>query len=172
VIRAILLILGWLMAAFVLWLLLVALEVYWNLYNWQPKLDWRALGLGFAMCLVLAGIWMLAHATRQHAARGVSLVVCFALLALAAYVFPPEPLTVGLFARERSSPLWYRVARLAVLVLPTLFWIMNRLRQNNTACQPGASLNLAQAPAEHPIGRGQGDRGDNQERPEEMKKHS
>jgi|SRR5947207_42658 len=131
--------LGWLVAALALWVLLVVLELYWNFIDWQPKLDSRALGLGFGICSVLAGVWWLACTNRSHTTRGASLVICLALLVLAIYVFPPEPLTSGLFARQRSSPLWYRAGRFAVLVLPTLFWVLASIRHNNTACKPDAS---------------------------------
>ena len=53
IIRAFLLLLGWLVAAFALWVLLVGLELYWNLYTWQPKLDSRALGLGLGVGLAV-----------------------------------------------------------------------------------------------------------------------
>jgi len=123
-VQASLLILGWVIAALSLWALLVVLEVYWNLYDWQPKLDSAALGIALAVCLALAGMFVLASARRQHAARGVSLMVCLALLSLAIYVLPAEPLTSGLFARERPSPAWYRVARFFALASPALFWVL------------------------------------------------
>ena len=102
--RAILLILGWLVASLALWVLLVVLEIHWNLYNWEPKVDSFALGLGFGVASALACMWLLACANRQPMPRGASLVMCLALLILGVYVFPPEPLNQGLFARERTSP--------------------------------------------------------------------
>ena len=64
--------------------------------------------------------------------------MCLALLILGFYVLPSEPLNQGLFARERPSPLWYRGARLGVLALPALFWVLAMFRQNNTTGHPGA----------------------------------
>lgn len=128
-IRAFLLVLGWLAAAFCLWALLVVLEVYWNLYNWQPEFDLSALGAALGVCLALVSLLLLARAGGRGAVRGVALVVCLTLLVLAVYVAPPEPLTSGLFARERSSPNWYRVSRFCVLALPTVFWFFGRLRR-------------------------------------------
>jgi hypothetical protein len=125
-VRPFLLVLGWLAAALCLWALLVVLEVYWNLYDWQPELDARSLGVGLGVCVALAGMLLLARARGQRAARGVSLAICLALLGLAVYVFAPEPLTAGLFARERSSPAWYRASRFFVLAAPTLFWVLGR----------------------------------------------
>jgi hypothetical protein len=131
--RVILLVLCWLVAAFALWVLLVSLEVYWNLYDWQPKVDAIALGLGLAIFSTIACIWLLTRASRRLAARGTSLLICLALLILGVYVLPPEPKGSGLFARERTSPFWYRGGRLAVLALPALFWVLSTFRQNNTA---------------------------------------
>ena len=138
--RAILLILGWLVACLALWVLLVVLEIRWNLFDWQPKVDSLALGFGFGVSLVVACMWLLACASRKLAARGVSLVMCLALLVLGVYVLPAEPLSQGLFSRERVSPLWYRGGRLALLALPALFWRLAIFRQNNTAGQPDALL--------------------------------
>ncbi len=140
-VRASLLILGWVIAALSLWALLVVLEVYWNLYDWQPKLDSRALGMALGVCVALAGMLLLACVRRQHAARGVSLVVCLALLGLAVYVFPREPLTSGLFARERSSPAWYRLGRFLALASPTLFWVFGVLRRDGSSGQSTAAPN-------------------------------
>ena len=129
----ILLVLGWLVAAIALWVLLVSLEIYWNLYDWQPKVDSIALGLGLVIFSTIACMWLLTRASRRLAARGASLVMCLALLILGGYVLPPEPKDSGLFARERTSPFWYRGGRLAVLALPALFWVLAMFRQNNAA---------------------------------------
>jgi len=140
-IRAVLLILGWLVAALSLWALLVVLEVYWNLYDWQPILDLRSVGLGFGICLAVAGMLLLALAPRQHAACIVSLIICFALLALAVYVLPPEPTTSGLFARERPSPAWYRFGRFVLLAAPMMCWVIGLLRRDEKPSElpvPGA----------------------------------
>jgi hypothetical protein len=127
--RAILLSLGWLLAAAGLYAALVTLELYWNLYDWQPKLDLVALGLILGMFAVLAAIRLLARAGCDRFSRGVSLAICLALLALAVYVVPPEPLTQGLFGREAPSPLWYRAGRFVVLALPSAFWGLGFMRR-------------------------------------------
>jgi hypothetical protein len=127
--RAILLSPGWLLAAAGLYAALVMLELYWNLYDWQPKLDLEALGLIFGMLALLAAIRLLARASGNRFSRGSSLVICLALLALAVYVFPPEPRSSGLFAREAPSLFWYRAARFAVLALPSAFWSRGVLRR-------------------------------------------
>ena len=137
--RVILLSIGWFVAALGLYVALVILELYWNLYDWQPKLDSRALGLIIAVGSILVEIRFLARANSHRIGQGVSLVLCLALLALAVYVFPREPLTQGVFAREQSSPLWYRVGRLVALALPGVFWVLGLLAQRRLAAQSAAS---------------------------------
>jgi uncharacterized membrane protein len=126
--RAILLTLGWLLATAGLYVALVMLELYWNLYEWEPRLDLRALGLFCGMVAVLATIRVLARAEGNRFSQGVSLAICLALLALGVYVFPAEPITHGMFAREMPSPLWYRAGRFVLLALPCLFWGLGMLR--------------------------------------------
>jgi hypothetical protein len=125
--RAILLSAGWLLAGVGLYMALVILELYWNLYNWQPIVDLRASGLILGVLALLAVIRWLARTTCDRVSQGLSLLICLALLAVAVYVFPPEPPTQGLFAREAPSPLWYRAARLVLLGLPSLFWALGLL---------------------------------------------
>lgn len=60
---ATLLTIGWLVAASGLYVALVMLELYWELYDWQPKLDLDALGLIIWICSVLVAIRFLARAT-------------------------------------------------------------------------------------------------------------
>ncbi len=110
------------MSAAVLYVALVALELYWNLYDWQPKLDLIASGLVLGILAILAAIRLLARAGCDHFSRGVSLAICLALLALAVYVVPAEPLTQGLFGQEAPSPTWYRAGRFVMLALPSVFW--------------------------------------------------
>ena len=133
--RAILLTLGWLLAAAGLYVALVMLELYWNLYDWQPRLDLRALGLFCGMVTVLVAIRFLARADGNRLSRGVSLVICLALLALGVYVFPAEPITHGMFARETPSPLWYRAGRFVLLALPSVFWGLGLLRWRKQAAE-------------------------------------
>jgi hypothetical protein len=127
--RAILLTLGWLLAATGLYVALVMLELYWNLTDWQPKLDSNASGLMTGILALLAAIGFLARASGDRFSQGLSLAICLALLALAVYVVPPEPMTQGLFARESPSPLWYRAARFVALALPSVFWGLGLLRR-------------------------------------------
>ncbi len=122
--RAFVITLGWLIASTGLYLAVLGLELYWNLYDWQPRVDWKAIGLVIVMLGILLAIRMLARASRDRFSRSVALVECLVLLSLAIYVFPAEPLTQGLFARTTASPFWYRAARLSVMGLPTILWAL------------------------------------------------
>ncbi len=127
--RSVLLAVAWIAAALGLYIALVVLELYWNLYDWQPVMDLKALGLVCGAGSVLVAMAFLAR-TRCHApVRWFSFVICLALLALGLYVLPREPTTQGLFAREHPSPAWYREARLILLVAPSLLWGAGFLRR-------------------------------------------
>lgn len=122
--RTIAIVVGWLIAAAVLYLLLVALEVYWNLYTWEPRANLVGAGLVIGALLVIASIWFLARATQDRISRCISLCICCALLVLAVYLLPAEPFTTGLFARDLASPLWYRAGRFLLLAAPAAFWVL------------------------------------------------
>ncbi|HWW02413.1 MAG TPA: hypothetical protein VNZ64_22130 [Candidatus Acidoferrum sp.] len=136
--RAILVTLGWVAAAAALYVTLVSFELYWNLFDWQPRMDRNAFGLVFGVCAVLVAIRFLARAASDRMSLGVSLVLCLGLLVLAIYVLPSEPLTQGLFARKQPSPLWYRVGRLVVLALPGSLWARAVLSRRKAGLQPGS----------------------------------
>jgi hypothetical protein len=133
--RTILLARGWLAAAAGLYVALVMLEFDWNLYDWQPRLDLKASGLIFGTLAAFAAMWCLARVSCNRFSRGVSLAACLALLALAVYVLPSEPMTQGLFAREAASPLWYRAARFVLLALSSVFWVLGLLRRRQRPAQ-------------------------------------
>jgi hypothetical protein len=120
--RTLLLSTGWLAAVLALYVGLVWLECYWNLYDWLPRLDLQATALVGGVIATLAVIRLLTRATHDRFTRALSLVFCLALLALAVYVSPAEPRTGGVFARESASPVWYRGGRFVALALPGVFW--------------------------------------------------
>lgn len=117
----------WVLAEGGLYVSLVVLEVYWNLFDWQPRLDLPALGIIVWMGIMLAALWFLATTNGDRITSGVSLLLCAALVALAIYVVAPEPLKPGLLGRDAASPLWYRAGRVAILILPAVFWLAGRL---------------------------------------------
>jgi hypothetical protein len=137
--RTILIVLGWVITAAALYLLLVGLELYWNLYTWQPRPDLLGSGLLLGAVLAVAAAWFFARASRDRISRGVSLVICCALLALAVYLLPPEPFTEGLFSRELPSPLWYRASRSLLLAAPAAFWILTLRTSRANFAQTGTA---------------------------------
>jgi hypothetical protein len=116
------LIAAWLVALVGHYVVLVALEFHWNLFDWLPRFDLASMGLVVALLTFLAGTWHLARVSQNRVTRIVSLVGCVALLGLGIYVFPAEPKLQGLFSRQLASPVWYRGGRLLVTSCPILFW--------------------------------------------------
>ena len=137
--RAILLTLVWVVASVALYAAFVALEFDWNVWDWQPNLDLFDWGLLVAMFAFVLLMRLLATACPDRMSRGTSLVFCLALFVLGCYVLAPEPLTQGLFARERSSPFWYRFGRLVVLALPTVVWVRGWLVRKTHGAIPTTS---------------------------------
>ena len=125
-VRRVLLIFFWVLAVAGLYAALVVLEVYWNLFDWQPRLDLAAFGIMVWMGMMLAALWCLCRASTDRVIGGVALLLCAALVALAIYVFAPEPVKPGLLGRDTASPLWYRTGRLVILTLPAVFWLLCR----------------------------------------------
>ena len=144
--RTILLTLAWVVASLGLYAALVALEFYWNVWDWQPNLDPIAWGLLVAVFGFVFAMRLLASATRDRMSQAVSLLLCAALLALGFYVLAPEPLTQGLFARERSSPFWYRFGRLVVLALPTVVWARGWVLRKAHNARAAASADARSSP--------------------------
>lgn len=133
--RALLLMVGWLLAVVGLYAAVVILELYWNFFDWQPKLNLKTWSSLVGIFCAVAAIRYLALATHDRISRGVSLVLCQSLLALGIYVCPVEPITKGLFAREKPSPLWYRAGRVVVLAVPSAFWMFALQRQRKAGAQ-------------------------------------
>ena len=134
------LIVGWSFCFGSLYLALLALELYWNFFDWFPRLDLKGSGLAVAVLAALAGTYRLARISIDRVTRIFSLMGCLALFVLGAYVLPAEPKTQGLLARQSPSPLWYRGARFVVLSCPSLFWMGTRPRSRiRERAQPGFS---------------------------------
>jgi hypothetical protein len=125
--------------------LLVILELYWNLFDWQPRIDSKAMGLVAGLCSAVIAMFLLSQINQGRLSQFVSLLLCLALLALAVYVFPAEPITQGMFGRREASPLWYRAARFVVMVLPLSFWVRGFLRRRKLDSTRAAELNRGKA---------------------------
>jgi len=118
IIRAIMLIIGWLAASWALAYSVVLWEFNWNFLfgfspNWNLELIWEMLGI----LVALTTFWFLAKASRDKASRAGSLLVyvLFAGLVLLALREPPK----GGFG---PSPIWFRGALSLVLCVPGAFW--------------------------------------------------
>jgi len=120
--KGLVLIIFWFFAVAGLWAEFVLLEVHWNLFDWNPRVDFQGLAIVLALCVTLAVILLLCRGTNLPAGRRISFLLCAALVGLGIYVSGPEPKTESLFSREQSSPFWYRGCRLAVLFLPLILW--------------------------------------------------
>ncbi len=126
--RSFLLVLGWVAVVGWIYLVLLGLELDWNLVDWSPRADWRTGVLLLGGTAGLFATWFLSGAAHNRVVRALCFLAPLALLGLGIYVLPPEPLTHGLFARSSASPLWYRGGRLLITALPALFWTV-RLRR-------------------------------------------
>ena len=130
--RAALVAFGWLFAAATLYLVLLLLELYWNLFQWDPKWDARTVGMLGLVSGVVVLTAFLARGSQHPFTRVLSGLLSAALLSLGFYVLPAEALTEGLFARTAPSPFWYRGTRCVVMGLPLLFWLL-AFRRSNTS---------------------------------------
>ncbi len=142
VVKAGLLILGWLAAGLTLWYCSLGLCFHWNFWNWEPTWD-----MGAAICLsgigiALTSIWFLAGASRDVASRTGSLLICVACLIfaiiLAIYEFPKEQVGNGFFGRSRPSPLWFRGSMVLLWCIPMLMWFWSLKRSRRAAVKPSA----------------------------------
>jgi hypothetical protein len=126
--KAILLSVGWLLAAGSLYAGVLVLECYWNFANWRPRWDWESCSMLVWNAAALLGIHKLAQTSQHPLTRGVGLVLSLMLLSLGAWVLPAEPLSQGWLGREASSPFWYRSARSIIMALPLAFWGLAQFR--------------------------------------------
>ena len=126
--RTMLLIVGWILVLGANYFVFLALELYWNWFDWVPRFDLKSLGLLIGLLCVLVATWELARVPIHRVARIASFMGCLALFIIGAYVLPEEPKTAGLFSRESPSPLWYRGGRFMVMSCPSLLWAASVVR--------------------------------------------
>jgi hypothetical protein len=121
--RSIMVTIGWLTAAGVFAAAMMILEINWNLFDWNPRLDLIALACGFGILGALAAIWLLARSIRDKSGQVISFVLCVLLVGLAIHLFPAEFASEAFLERKRPSPLWFRGARVLLMSLPSAFWL-------------------------------------------------
>jgi hypothetical protein len=119
ILRAIMLVIGWLAASYALAYSVALWEFNWNFLfgfsiQWNLDFIWDMLGI----LVALTAFWFLAKASRDKASRAGSLLVCVLFAGRALMVLCPEPLKEGF----GPSPIWFRGALSLVLCVPGAFW--------------------------------------------------
>jgi hypothetical protein len=130
--RKILITLGWCISTLTLYLLLLGLDVAWNLLNWRPTLDALAVALIGGAAAGLGAMVFLGRISRDCWTATVGWIASLALMGAGVYAVRIEQLSPGLLGRDDPSPAWYRVGRLVVMSLPVLVglwgWLSSRRR--------------------------------------------
>jgi hypothetical protein len=123
IIRAIMLVIGWLAASCALAYSVALWELDWNFFWFSPKWD---LGLIYAMLgvlVALTAIWFLAKASRDKANCVVSLLLCLLLAGIAVWGLHQDEHATGIMGGHYEIPLWYRGGRTLLLCVPGVFWV-------------------------------------------------
>jgi hypothetical protein len=122
IIRAIMLVIGWLAASFALAYSVFRWDLDWNFFSFSPgwnlELIWAMLGI----LVALTAFWFLMKASRDKASRVGSLLVCMLFAGLALMALRPEPPVNGFLGRSEPSPIWFRGVLSLVLCVPGAFW--------------------------------------------------
>jgi hypothetical protein len=123
IIRAIMLLIGWLAASCALAYSVVIWDFDWNFFSFSP--EWN-LGLIWAMLgilVALAAIWFLAKASRDKANCVVSLLLCLLLAGFAVCYLHADEHAPSIWGGHGKIPLWYRGGRTLPLCVPCVFWV-------------------------------------------------
>lgn len=137
IIRATLLVIGWLAFSLMLFGSVVSLDLDWNFFNWSPHFSIQAIIDLSTLAAALTAIFFLARVTRGRVARIVSLLVCVAMFSFALANSAPEPRTSGWFGRSRPSPVWFRGGIVMVFAMPGVFWLRSLKRRSIFQNTPG-----------------------------------
>jgi hypothetical protein len=122
-IRAILLVIGWLAAGCALFYSILGWDFNWNFLTFSPEWNLRLIWEMSGILAADAAIWFLAKATRDKGSRAVSLLVCVLLVGTAAVWLQADERATGIFGGPREVPPWYRGGRTLLLCLPGFFWV-------------------------------------------------
>jgi hypothetical protein len=145
VIKASLLILGWLAAGFTLSYCICVLALHWNFWNWGPAWDAETMIELSGLVLSVAAFWFLAKFSRDLPSRTGSFLVCGACLVMAVlaaiYWLPPEEARGFLLGRNRPSPLWFRGGIVLLWCIPIVIWLLTlRPRRPLESKRPSPSV--------------------------------
>ncbi len=123
IMRAILLIIGWLATGCMLFYSAVALDFDWNLFGFSPKWNLQLFPEICSLLVALPAIWFLAKASRDKANCAVSLLVCMLLAGFAVYLLHDDESKQGILRGHYEIPLWYRGGRTLLLCVPSVFLV-------------------------------------------------
>jgi len=123
IIRAILLVIGWLAASCTLFYSVAILDLCWNFFSFHPKWDLGTIIAMLGFLVALTAIWFLAKASRDKANCVVSLLLCVLLAGLAVWGLHQDKNAKGIFGGHYEIPLWYRGGRTLLFCLPGVFWV-------------------------------------------------
>lgn len=136
ILRATLLIIGWLTFSAILFWSVLSLALHWNFFNWSPRIDLEAIIELSVLAASLAVIYFLARLTRGRVSRVVSLLFCVAMFSFALANSAPEPRTPGWFGRSRPSAFWFRGGIVLVFAMPGVFWLRSLKRRSTSQDNP------------------------------------
>ena len=148
IMRAVLLIIGWLAAGCTLLYSVFALDWDWNLFSFSPKWNlpviWEMLGI----LVALPAIWFLAKVSRDKANGVVSLLLCVLLAGLAVWWLRQDEHAAYIWSSHGEIPLWYRGGRTLLLCVPSVFlvWWTRRHVAQKRSPDKGANPEVGQSP--------------------------
>jgi hypothetical protein len=154
IIRAILLVIGWLAASCTLAYSVLAWEFDWNFFHFSPHWNLGVIEVLSGVLVALTAIWFLTKASRDKTSRVAALLFCVLLAACSVFYLPPEKISApapvpapspqmtsdqfvhyamkiridraiyNVFHRSEPSPIWFRGCRTLPLCLPGAFWTL------------------------------------------------
>jgi hypothetical protein len=147
-IRAILLVMGWLAAGYVLFYSFFCLDWDWNFFNFSPKLNRQFVEVMSSVLVALVAMWFLVRASRDKTSRVLSMLVCGCLAWFSIQTLQPEKIKYvpvpafsskmtdqqaiaalikyrisSALSRSKPSPFWFRGGQTLLLALPGIFWV-------------------------------------------------
>ena len=120
----------WVTAGFALYISTLFVCGLWNIFDWDPVLNWQtALAVGVTVGLEIFMVWLARH-TKGYVVGIVSLLVTIILVGEAIdwfHSFQSETLehrSGGHFFLDRKtySPTWFRITFLSLFLIPLIAW--------------------------------------------------
>ena len=133
VMRAVLLIIGWIAASCALLYGVLLWELDWNLFRFHPEWNVQLIRAMVGILVGLTASWFLAKASLDRATWVVSLLLCVLVAALAVSGLHADESATGVFGGHIEIPFWYRGGRTLLLCLPSVFWVWWTRRRASAA---------------------------------------